>query len=245
MIERTQDPELLNRVMNHSDVRPWIVAGDGEIDIAPVLANPANVALVTEYGGFVLIQHEPGVYEVHSQFLKDGRGKHAVRAMREGFRYMFTQTDCLEVITKVANDNPASDGFAKLAGFRERFSRPKAWNGQDMSYRAVTIDDWVMRDTECPRAGESFHQQLEQAKANAGSELAVHDHDHAHDCYVGAAYLMFKAQPRKAVWFYNKWARFSGYATIELISDKPLVVDVRDAIIELGDDLNFLTVRTA
>ncbi len=243
MIRRTMDATLLNRVMNDPSVRPHIVADDGDIDVTSVVENPENFALVTEFGGFLLIKHEPGIYEVHTQFLPEGRGRHAVEAMREGFRYMFTHTDCLEIVTKVCEDNVAAYSFAKLAGFRQRFARDNAWNGKMMSYRAVTIDEWTMGDPIAKRAGKDFHDQLEAEKVGRGSVLPVHADDPAHEQYVGASFLMFREQPIKAVWFYNKWARFSGYATIELLSDKPVVVDVRDAIIELGDDLNFLTVR--
>lgn len=243
MIRRTMDSALLNRVINDPSVRPHVVADDGIVDVTTVVQNPDNYALVTEHGGFILIRHEPGVYEVHSQFLPEGRGKHAVAAMREGFRYMFANTDCLEIVTKVCDDNLPADSFAKIAGFKHRFSRENAWNGKRMSYRAITIDDWAMTDPVARKAGQDFHERLEAEKVRRGSVLPVHDEDQVHDRYVGAAYLLFQHQPTKAVWFYNKWARFSGYATIELLSDRPTVVDVRDAIIELGDDLNFLSVR--
>lgn len=245
MIRRTMDATLLNAVMNDPSVRPHVVADDGLVDVASLVEDPNNYALVTEFGGFLLIRHEPGVYEVHTQFLPEGRGKYAVQAMREGFRYMFIHTDCLEIITKVCEDNPAADSFAKLAGFRQRFARDNAWNGKSMSYRVITIDEWTTRDPATKKAGKAFHDRLEKEKIRKGSVLPVHDEDTAHDQYVGASFLMMREQPVKAVWFYNKWARFSGYATIDLLSDKPVVVDVRDAIIEFGDDLNFLTVRTA
>mgnify|MGYP007024660784 CR=1 FL=1 len=51
-------------------------------------------------------------------------------------------------------------------------------------------------------------------------------------------------QPAKAVGFYNRWATFAGYATIEAVGHN--LIDVRDAIVEVsGGEMRVLLVRHA
>mgnify|MGYP001578648080 FL=1 len=51
---------------------------------------------------------------------------------------------------------------------------------------------------------------------------------------VGATVAMLRSgNARKAVVFYNAWARFAEYATVELLREQPIVLDVRDAVIEV------------
>lgn len=236
MIRRTLDPAFLNTIVNHPEVRPFMAPGDGEIDLAPVISNPANFALVTEGGGFVLHCHEPGIYEVHSQFLPEHRGGHAVKAMREGFDYMFTRTDCTRVVTQVPDNNPAAKGFARLARFRPMFRREQGLLGPT-EYMGLGIEEWAQDNHSLEADGEWFHAQLEDAKKANGSALPVHDHDPAHERAVGGAVRMIRAgNAAKGVGFYNRWARLAGYAPITLISARPPVIDVVDAVVSLRDN---------
>jgi hypothetical protein len=243
-ISRTLDPTFLNRVVNDPTVRIWL-GGTGEIDLTGIVTNPANICLQGEYGGFILIKHEPGIYESHSQFLPEGRGREAVRLMRDGFRYLFTRTDCIEVQTKIPQANSAAVGLARLAGFDPIFSRKGVWDGDDVVYGSLTLDRWLARDGEIASYGRWFHDRLDAGKAEAGSERPSHEDEDCHDRAVGAAMLMCRAgNTRKAVWTYNRWARLAGYQTIELISEVPPVLDVRDAVVEVrGDDMEVLLCR--
>lgn len=246
---RTMDAGFLNTVVNDPTVRPWL-GGEGELDLTAVIANPANYAFVTAGGGWLLVKHEAGVYELHSQFVKEARGRHVFEVGREAIRRFFAETDALEIVTKVPVKNrPASVG-ACLMGFAERFRRSNAWQCPDggmcdVSYQALTIDAWVATDAELPAQGDRFHSALEATKARCGSPLPTHPDDEAHDRAAGAAALMMMGgNPRKAVWFYNRWARLAGYATIELVSESPPVLDVRDAIVGVRNgDLEVLLCR--
>jgi hypothetical protein len=40
----------------------------------------------------------------------------------------------------------------------------------------------------------------------------------------------------KGVEFYNRWARFAGYALIFAVSLQPVVIDVVDAVVGLGPE---------
>ena len=121
-LTRTMDAAFLNEVANHPEVRLWL-GGEGVLDLTPLVAHPANVALVTEYGGWLCIKLDDGLYEAHSMFLPEGRSASLVSDMQAGFRYLFTRTDCLEVCTKVPAGNLAAKGLARAARFRETFTR--------------------------------------------------------------------------------------------------------------------------
>lgn len=242
MIRRTFDPSLLNQVINHPQVRPWMAPGDGPLDVTAVVSNPANFALVTEGGGFILHNQGQGIYEVHSQFLPEHR-TNTREAMRAGFDYMFTRTDCERVVTQVPDNNRAAQCLAKAARFRPMFRREQGLLGPT-EYMGLSIDEWAQDNRSLEADGEWFHDQLEQAKKAHGSALPVHDHDPAHERAVGAAVRMVRAgNAAKGVNFYNRWARFAGYAQITLISTQPVVIDVVDAVV--GNDMEILLCRQA
>jgi len=241
----------MNRVVNDPSVRPWVGGGDVELDVTPWTSNPANIVLVNEHGGFCGIKHDAGIYELHTNILPEGRGLKAVHAAREACQYLFTKTDAQEIITKVPTFNKAADRFARTFGYTERFRRTDAAVGPDgpcdVTYFAYTIDQWAAADDLLPVYGKWFHDELEKAKIAAGSSLPIHDDDDAHDRAVGAAIAMIRAgNASKGIWFYNRWARFAGYATIYLLSLNPVVIDVQDAIVEISsDDMEVLSCRQA
>lgn len=248
-LRRTFDPKRFNEIANHGDVRPWLGGGDGPLDLSALVGNPANVALMGEHGGFIGHKIDQGLYEVHSLFLPEGRGENALECMREGARFMFCATDCAELITKCPDENRGALGLARSAGFQEMFRREQAWrHGGGLvgcSYQNLTLNRWRGRDPKIEGVGHWFHEKLTAAKRAQGSDLPVHDDDPAHDRAVGASVLMVLAgNPRKAVWSYNRWAMFAGYAPIELVSEAPVVLDVVDAVVTPnGFDMEVLLCR--
>lgn len=234
MIRRTFDATLLNEIANHPEVRPHI-GGAGVIDLTTIVGDPQNVAVMGEHGGWIYHGLQPGVYELHTLFLPEGRGRSFFAGAREVLRYMFVRTDALEILTKCPDTNAGARMAAGMMGFKERFRREDAWApGVGISYQALTIDGWAMRDPEALRAGQAFHNSLEAAKAASGSTIAPHPDDAAHDRAVGTAWLMAQAgNVGKGVAWYNRWAVFAGYAQIHALALN--VVDIGDAIVELKD----------
>lgn len=232
------DAALLNSVANHPDVR-GALGGEGAIDLAPAIDDPANIALVNEAGGFLVMRQGPALYEAHTLFLPEGRGDRAIAAMQQGMRYLFTETDCLELRTRIPGNNPAAAMFARVSGFREIFTRDRAWpvsGGEpvSISYQTQTFDNWRARDPLIAAFGHAFHEELEVAKQAAGSALDQHPDDPAHDRAVGASFLMIRAgNVRKGVATYNRWASLAGYANITLLSETPPILDVVDAIVTM------------
>lgn len=242
MIRRTMDAAFLTEVANDPQVRPFL-GGDGPLDIGQVARDPANVLLVATgrdgepVGGWVLHPILPAVYELHTMFLPAGRGKLFFAAAAEMFRFMFAETDALEIVTKCPDDNPGARMAASTVGFRERFRREGAWApGVGVSYRVFSVDDWFIRDPECLAQGRAFHDALEAAKAGTGDPLLFnHTEDEAHDRAVGAAALMVRGgNTAKGVAFYNRWAALSGYAQVHAVSNA--MIDVLEAIVWVRPD---------
>lgn len=232
MIRRTLDPAFLNGVANHPEVRPWL-QGEGPLDLSGVISDPSNIALQAEHGGWVLQALSPGVYEVHSMFLPEGRGAGVARALVAALDYVFSATDCIRLVTRLPAGNVRAAALGRMAGFRP-------WFGDRAR---IEIEDWAQSSKACLEAGEWFHERLEAAKTASGSALETHDDDSAHDHAVGAAVLMCRAgNGPKGVWHYNAWAAASGYAPVTLVSVNPLVIDVVDAVLE-GPDMEVLLCR--
>jgi hypothetical protein len=247
MIYRTMDPTFANEVANHPEVRPFLGGEDGPLDLTHVVQNPANYVLeVMGEGVWVLRWAMAGVYDLHTLFLPEARGKTYFTHAREALRWMFTRTDCLEITTQCPDDNPGARMAASMMGFRERFRREAAWvTGAGVSYRVFSVDDWFVRDKACLLEGRKFHEALELEKAAAGSTLEAHPEDATHDRAVGATALMILAgNTAKGVNFYNRWGVLAGYAPIVAMDQHTL--DVRDAIVEIHlGQMRVLHVRSA
>lgn len=221
-MKRTMDAERLNALANHPDVRPWLLGPDGPLDLSPFVLNPAVVCLEAEHGAFLLVPILPQVYELHTMWMKAGRGKAFFAHAAEMFRYVFTRTDALEIVTKVPDGNRAAAVASTVTGFRERFHRA------GISFRSLDAETWALRSEACLEEGERFHSVMEAAGALSHDEDSVHDH------VVGAALLIaYEGNLVKGIDFFNAWSAFAGYATIDLVG--PNLIDVRDAIIEVRD----------
>lgn len=236
-VTRTMDPTHLNAVANHPDVRPWL-GGKGELDLSLTLADPQNVALVTDHGGFVCLRKDAGLYDVHSLFLPDRPRRETVDAMRDGLAFMFAETDCVDLVTQVPSNNPAAAGLAALGHFTPRFTQVGVWPAPDgaidVTWFGLDLWTWTMRAAEPLAAGHIFHAQLEAAKRASGSALVTHADDDTHDRAAGATYLMALAgNAVKAVTFYNRWAVVAGYVPITLVSLQPVILDIGDAVMSM------------
>lgn len=244
MIERTFEAEFFNRICNLPEVRPSL-GGEGEIDVSSVVTDPKNFALRTEHGGFILIAHGAGFYSVHTQFASEGRGAHAISAMKAGLDFMFTRTDAMRISSHCPDNNPGALGLAVKGGAKRWFRNeihPLYGPGVVVAW---DLFDWATSTRGLEAEGKLFHDTLEKAKLESGSDLTTHADDPVHDRVVGAASLMCKrGQAGKGVLAYNLWASAAGYQPILLLADDPPLVDVRDALVTLsGDNLEIVACR--
>jgi len=204
-IATPDDRMLLESLVNHPEVLPH-VADDRSpsFDVTPYLGEP-HVALIVEGGCFFGVWHGSGRVECHTCFLPEARGRIALTEGRKAIDFMFKQTNCFELVTRVPAINKAAEWYAKKMGFRLRFERPACWlkNGTAHPIRtyALDIDDWIMQG----------HCVVETTA------------DPVLDCYAGAAgVLIHYGQIEKATFFYNRWALLTGYPTIESVTPEPV-----------------------
>lgn len=251
MIQRTFDASIVNAVVNDPSVYPWVHGSVvGPIDLEPVLVNHNNYCLWGDLGGTVFVQMQPGLYELHTQVLPPGRGKWTISMVHASFEWMFTKTDAVEILTRCPFGNIAAKAAAKRVGMSFEFTRPNTWV-QDhkpipSDIYSLKIQDWMRTAPGLVEKGERFHSELELEYSRMGKVHTPHPKDENHDRYVGAAMEMVKGgQPFKAVVFYNRWARISGYTEISILKAEPVIMDITEAILMIkGDDLKVVSCRS-
>jgi Protein of unknown function (DUF2824) len=250
----TESPTEINRILNDPSVFELISIPDQKpFDVTPILADPRFVFLRTE-GGVVAFtpDDEPGsgIYEVHTNFLEDYRGEHAIQASLEAYRWMFTHTNCMMLQTRVPAFNKAAEVFCRAVGAWKWFERHEVWptkhGNVDLTFFAMTIHDW-MRKNPLPliQSGMDFHARLEEEYARYNFVHEPHPQEYSHDLAVGAcAEMIYGGEPEKGIILYNRWARVAGYGQINLISRKPLVIDIGEAKLHVtGDSFKVIECR--
>lgn len=229
---RTLDASKFNLIANHPDVRPHL--GGSEVINQEQISNINNYCLMTddETGAYYLQNFGEGRYVVHTVALKSARGKPMAELMKEGFKYMFTSTDCIEIQTFVADGERQAERWTEYAKFRKTFHRDNAIeiNGiiVGMQYYTMTFDEWISNSDICKEKGEEFHKFLEEEIGHPN-----HPDDEIHDKYVGATILCCEnGNAPKGILQYNKWAVPTGYQASFIASITPLVVNIGNALLQ-------------
>ena len=237
MIARSYDPAYLNHLANSPDVRPYVGPGTEPLDLTALVANKANIAIEAEHGGWLLINLMSGTYELHTMFTVEGRGEAYFSAAREALRYVFTQTDCLEIVTRCPDDNPGARMAAVKVGFQERAHREKVWRvGEEdecgISYQALTLDDWLKRDDAIEDTGAEVLGHIEAAQKDLPDHL---DEDPVLNRLVGALVMMMRGgQTGKGVAVFNRAATFYGYPSIVALRHD--LADIAGTIVHVKPD---------
>lgn len=142
-VQLSRDAQLLNRVVNDPSVFDDVSFGlPGPLDCTPLLTD-GNYFFANEHGGFLLVAQGAGIYEAHTQFLPDGRGRKALLATKEVQEFMFTQTDCVEIRTDCPHGNEKAAVMAQWAGMRRVCI--KELMGVPCDVYAITKEDWLCR----------------------------------------------------------------------------------------------------
>jgi hypothetical protein len=245
LIRREFDPAPVNRILNDPGVFPLIsVPGLEKFDIAPQIGNPANYFLVVDGGCIIFTPDLPGsgLYEVHTNFLPSRRGRHALRASLEAYRWMFLRTDCMMLQTRVPAFNKAAALFCRMVGASLWCERMAAWPSEagpaDVKFYTLSYMDWLRRNA-APmiEAGRRFHDRLIFERERLGHpQPQGHPDEECHDLHAGiCAEMIYGGQPEKAVQLYNRWARFVGYGQIAVLQLSPLVIDIGDCVLLVAD----------
>ncbi len=241
LVERSFDASEINRIINMPVVFKMVaLPGMEVIDLAPVISDPRNVLLMADGGGFLFAQDEPGIYEVHTNFLPGHRGRAVIDAAKAAATWMFTHTDAMILQTRVPLFNKAALRAITWCGFQFSFARPAAWPTNDgmadVNYYRLPYETWV-ETADLVDTGRLFHALLDAEFIRHGNPPHSHADDQSHDRFVGACFKTILAgQPEKAVNLYNRWARFSGYGQVGMTSRSPLILDIVDALLLIKDD---------
>lgn len=228
-LRRYYDATLLNSVVNDPSVQPWVVPWGvaRPLDCTPQVRDLRNVLLMDASGGFLFQYCELAVYEVHTQFLPEGRGSAAIEAATAAMDYMFMKTDCMELTTRIPGNNAAARALALAVGFRQDFVVPKAWQSGPKDFEALgcyvlTWRDWIRNGHRLSAQGEWFHERITALWPQAPE----HPADSHHDRVVGATLgMILGGQLDKALSLYNRWARLAGYDPLVLVSRNPIVME--------------------
>lgn len=238
----------INPILNDPSILPSVtVPGLDTIDATGIVSDHRNVLLMADGGGILFIADEPGIYEVHTNFLPKFRGRHAIRVSQEAYRWMFTHTDCMTLQTRVPAFNKAAERFCQIVGATKEFERKAVWPTADglvdMSFWSLHYETWVRLEDALIEGGKAFHAKLDEEYKRHERPPHTHTDEDCHDRYVGAcAETIYGGQPEKAVILYNRWARFSGYAQVNLVSRSPIVIDMGDAVL-LAAENNFRIIQ--
>ena len=139
-MNRTFDGSLLNDVANDPAVRSFL-GGDGLVDVSALLSDANNIALVDDVGGFVMIRQEAGLYDCHTLYPPEARGKHALQAGKDVLRWMFTRTDATALSGVFPASNQRVEGFGKLLGFQMVHERLTHLGTAQCGF--LTLEKWV------------------------------------------------------------------------------------------------------
>lgn len=142
-MNRTFSADLLNDVANDPEVRSFL-GGDGSVDVSALLSDPNNIALVDDVGGFVMIRQEAGLYDCHTLYPPEARGRHALQAAQQVFRWMFTRTDATALSGVFPASNQRVEGFGKLLGFQMVHERLTHLGTAQCGF--LTLEKWVGSD---------------------------------------------------------------------------------------------------
>lgn len=132
-IERTQDWPLIKRIVTHEKVWPHVT---DDYSSAPELWEPiqhesAFYVLVSEDGNslglFALYPHNRICWAVHTCLLPECYGETSRRIARESIEWVFSNTECLRIITEVPAYNRIALKFAKDAGMTEYGVNPESY----------------------------------------------------------------------------------------------------------------------
>jgi hypothetical protein len=140
VIRRHFDAELHNRIANHAEVRPTFGYHVGPTDLSPVFAEPDNYVLLSDGDGAASIYEwsAPDVWQGHSIFMPESRGKYGVAAAKAMLRYMFDEMGAVMVWGLTPLEHRAAHVFNRAVGMVRGGERP------DGAGHACRV--WTMRE---------------------------------------------------------------------------------------------------
>lgn len=247
IVSRSFDAARFNEIHNHPDVRPWIANDvDGEVNLTPLIEDRRNILLLGEHGGCLFLYLQPGVYEVHTAVLPEGRGPW-MRALSEAVAwYIFTATNAYEVVTRVPAGHLAAKAAADAQGFRYQFTRQGGTRFRnrtvDLRVYSIFLQDWIATAPWLDDRGQWVHERMHAEAKRLGITGKPHSRDDNQNRFVGAVYEMARqGQTVKGVLVYNRWAAVCRQPPIKLVSDDPPTIGFDIGLMQLhGDEIEVI-----
>lgn len=137
-----ENAERINVLINHPEIRPW-VSGDfmGILDATDLVKNKHNIFFTDGPGGCGFIKLRPGVYELHSFCLPEGRGSWVKNSFLKVKDWIFKNTDALMILTLCPKNNRMAIGAARICGFKKYSTIEKGWSQNGNLY---DMDSYVL-----------------------------------------------------------------------------------------------------
>lgn len=241
MIQLATDAVFLNRVLNDPEVYPHIHAKPGPIDLSVLVSDQRNVVLNGEHGSMIFSENAPGVLEIHTQVLPDGRGPWAKLFAEKCVDYVFCRTRANEVFTRVPEGNIAAAALAKVCGAKLEHRVKQAMpDGTEpmVDLYSGRVQDWVRIANGLVERGQMFHEKLHKKCRDAGIKVNHHPDDDWHDRHVGAAVgMILGGQVMKGIVMFNRWATMAMAPPIRLVAESPVIINITDCLlVVIGDD---------
>lgn len=229
-VERHLIATRINEILNNPLVRPDIASlPDGSVDVSTQVADLDNILLVGDFGCCFFLYVMPGVFEVHSACLPEGRGSWMKDFVNSVLQWMFTRSNAWEITTRIPHGHIAAKALAVGAGFRLEFTREDQclFRGEKVHIDIYRLDlmDWVERSEWALEAGAAFHDQLHTEAKRLAIITPAHEDDPQHNRVAGAAIEMVRnGQVVKGALFYERWRYLARHAAITIVSETPPVI---------------------
>jgi hypothetical protein len=227
LIKRSFDAAEINALFNDPAAFPFLaVPGADHIDVSQALQNDGNIGLVGGGCAALFCSLGPNTYDLSAAFPSLSLSE-AISWFRAMLHFMFIHTDCVMIMVKVPLGHPLTEILETSAVLE--FERPEA------TFWTIRYDDWI-RTADLSENGELFCQKLAQEFAKFSAPLSIYTGEHAQQIRLGAFSEMLFGQFEKAVFLYNRFAAFGGYAPIELVSHRPKLIRFGAALIQITDE---------
>lgn len=243
-VERQFDATVLNAVVNDPSVYPWVKGfTEGPLDLTKIASDPQNVLLSGEFGSMLFAPSGPGLWELHTQVLPEGRGPWTMGLARSAFLYLFAHTDAMEVLTRVPKGNIAAASAAKKFGFSPQWTQADGWvfDGEPcgVTVYGLTLQTWLAGPWSASLEGEAerFSTAISEGddaplRADAKRPLGF------------ALAAIRGKQPAKGCALLNRWAAFTGFPAAQVVETNPLSILLGGAVFRVSESGSLVDLAT-
>jgi len=157
-VERTFDPEELDAILNHPDIKDDINddrSASMSITSAESLENKDDVFAFMirdedEMVGNIFVYRDEGNrFKLHMNMLKNGRGSIAEKAAKEVIQWMNDNTECAELVATIPMLYPNVVMFAIKMGWKILGTYEKSYQKNDKLHDEILLGKILKREELC------------------------------------------------------------------------------------------------